>query len=374
MHMLNQLLTVIGETGWGMRAIAKLTGLVVAGAIVLAIVLAIISALFNFASSGISSVESIAPTMGRTVSYGEYAPSDNRYDAEKSFAGASGGYSKDAMMTSEAFMPTPVPQSMPAVNGTRNSEKYERTGYSASYETRAFTDTCNAIEALKPLDYVLFDSANRGERTCWYQFRVEAAQADGVVAKLKALKPTDLSIDVQTVAQSIENTANRIDALKRQRATVQTTLTQAEKAYDEAIRAVRADGLKSLSSLVTDKLATVERLTNTLLSIDEQISSLEEGKKDTVDDTSYAHFSVSVSRITIVDWKSLGASWRYAVAHAISDASSVLSDILFDIPVFALRTLWFFASALVGIVVLVIFARAVRVITRRIWSWGEPRP
>jgi hypothetical protein len=89
-----------------------------------------------------------------------------------------------------ADMAMPPMMPLPSVNGSRNAELYQRAGYSASYETRKFKETCTAIEDLKPLSYVLFDSANNGERYCSYSFRVEKEKTDEIVTKLKALKPT----------------------------------------------------------------------------------------------------------------------------------------------------------------------------------------
>ncbi len=363
--MITSFLTLIGETAWGVRAIAKTVGLAIAALIALAIVIAVLGAAFRFAFYGNASMQAIAPMMARGGAMG-YAPAAE-YDMSMDTYGVASYENAydDAKLSSGAMMA--VPSVMPAVNGSRNAEKYERTGYSASYETRRFDQTCDVIEGLKPLDYVLFDSANRSERSCWYQFRVESDKSEEVLAKLKELKPADLSVDVQSVAQSIENSADRIEALKRQRAAIVATLAQAEAAYDDAIRAVRGTGVGSLGALVTDKLATIERLTNSRLSLDERISALEEGKKDTIDDTTYAHFSVSVARVVVVDWESIGDAWRYAFARAISDVSGALTDILFGIPVIALRALWLFVIALAGVALLVLFAQLARGIIRRIW-------
>lgn len=362
--MITSFLPFIGETTWGFRAIAKVVGIVLAAIVALAVVVAVLGTVFRMAFyGGAPTMDMIAPAMGRAA-YSGYAPAE----IDMAMDSYGGDYAEQAVSSGGSMMA--VPAMMPAVNGTRNAEKYERTGYSASYETRRFDQTCDAIEGLKPLEYVLFDSASRGERSCWYQFRVESGKSEEVLAKLKELKPTDLSVDVQSVAQSIENSADRIEALKRQRAAIVATLTQAEAAYDDAIRAVRGSGVGNLGSLVTDKLNTIERLTNSRLALDERISALEEGKKDTVDDTSYTHFSVSVSRVVVVDWKTIGDSWRYAFSRAISEASSALMDILFGIPVIALQVLWLFVVALAGVALLALFARLARSIIRRIWITG----
>lgn len=371
-HMNTYLLSLIGETSWTMRAIAKVAGLALGGLVVLAIAFGILGAAFRFAFYG-------GDDMGMmTRGVPGVAFEEVSYDDGYSYGGYGGGMmaaydtavlGKSAGLAVQNYT-MPVPP-MPMVNGSRNAEKYERTGYSARFETRRFAETCDEIEGLKPLDYVLFDSANRAERSCWYSFRVETAHADEVLALIEDLGPTDLSVDVQTVAQSIEDSTDRVAALKRQRATIDATLAAAERAYDEAIRAVRTSEVSGLGALVSDKLATIERLTNAKLSLDEQIRMLEAGTQSITDDTTYAHFSVSVSRISLVDWRALGASWRLAFESAIREASDLLAAILFMIPVIVLKAAWFLVLALAAVSALALLARLAQYLVLLIWRWGR---
>lgn len=371
--MITSLLSLIGETAWTLRAVAKIAGLALGGLVVLAVASGVLGAVFRFATYGGGHMMGMGGGMPGLVSEigydGSYAYDDARYGSMPSMDYGRAALFEEAKVSAQNYiMPTPP---MPIVNGSRNAEKYERTGYSAQFETRHLDKTCDAIEELKPLEYVLFDTANRGERSCWYSFRVESDHADEVLATIEELGPTDLSVDVQTVAQSIEDSTDRIAALTRQRTTIEATLVAAERAYDDAIRAVRASEVGGLGTLVSDKLATVERLTNAKLSLDEQIRALEAGKGSVVDETAYAHFGVSVSRIIVVDWRELGASWRHALQNAIYEASSALSSILFAVPVLILKAAWFFVLALAALFGLVLFARIAQMITLRIWHWGR---
>lgn len=365
--MIQTLLTFINEPGWSVRAWAKITGLVLVGLLLVSITLAVLGSVARFALMGTSMGDvPFAPQMMRTDSY------------EAGYGGGMGGgmaevayNSMDMMvgkMASSIAAPTIAPMPpMGFVNGSRNAEKFERTDYSAQFSTRAFASTCDAIEALKPRDYVLFDTAQRSSYSCWYSFRVEAERAEEILAVIKDLRPDEISTNVQTVAQAIEDTTDRIAALKRQRASVEETLAEAERAYDDAIRASRGAGIVGLGSLVTEKLSTVERLTNTKLSLDEQIRAYEAGKTQQLDDTAYTHFAVTVSKVSIIDWKSLGDSWRAALENMVRDISTILSSILLTIPVLILKAVWFMVVALVSITALVVFARVAWVIVMHVW-------
>lgn len=374
--MINILLSFIGETGWSARAMAKITAIVLGAVIALSVLIAVLSAVARFAffGGGMDMMNSIthtsAPLTGRSAMVSGYGgggmvemAADMAYPADDGFG--------EKMMVSGGFSASSIaPMPMMAVNGSRNAEKYERTDYSAIFTTRHFTETCDAVEAWKPLEYVLFDSANRSERNCWYSFRVEEKRADDILAQLKALKPDDMSVNVQTVAQSIENTADRIVILKRRLASTDATLAAAERAYDEAIGATRGSAVAGLGSLVTSKLSTIERLTNEKLSIEEQIRMLEQGKDSQMNDTAYTHFSVSASKTSFIDWKSLGEKWRYALQQAVNDISDILAAIVFMIPVIALRIVWYILAALIGIIAVVVFARVARTIILTIWRRG----
>lgn len=362
LHMMNLVFSFIGEAGWTFRAVAKLTAIVLGALIALSIVIAIVGVIFRFAFYGAMPGRIAMPSSVSSVAYDSYGGYGAGM-AEMSYDGLSAA---DSKMAAQTYLPTPP---IVSVNGSRNAEKFERTGYNASFETSRLDKTCDAVEGLKPLDYVLFDSANRSEDNCWYQFRVETTHAEEVLTTIKALEPSNLSSDVQTVAQNIEDATDRIAALKRQRVAVDTTLAEAERAYDDAIRSARLGQTGGLASLVTDKLSMIERLTNTRISLDDQIRALEGGKDDVLDDTTYTHFSVSVSRVSLVDWDGLATSWRYAFQNAVREASEILSSIVLTIPVLALRLVWFMVLALASIAALAVFARLAYAIVLFVWRW-----
>lgn len=370
--MIQALLSFIGETGWTVRAVAKITAMALGAVIALSIGIAVLSTVARVAFSGWTPdtvMQGVAPMVAPSASMG-YGGVAGMAEMASDYMGGDVYGTKMANVAYDTSSSIIAPMPPMAVNGSRNAEKYERTDYSANFMTRRFTETCDAVEAWKPLEYVIFDTANRSEQNCWYAFRVATAHADEVLAKVKALKPDDMSVNVQTVAQSIENTADRITILKRRLASVDATLASAERAYDQAIGEVRGSSVGNLGALVTDKLNTVERLTNEKLSLDEQISSLEQGKDDQLDETAYTHFSVSVSKVSFIDWKSLGDKWRYAVQQAVNDVSDIFSGILLSIPVFALRIVWFALVGLISIIALVVFARVARNLAVMIWHWG----
>jgi hypothetical protein len=329
---------------------------------------------------------------GRTVSYDD----DAAYSGGGNFigkllpsstssmgGGGSVGYAardafysvKEEMAPGVAAMPpmdysvAQVAPWMPSVNGTRNSEKYERTGYSATYETGRLATFCGTIEGWKPLEYVIFDSSNQSEYGCNYEFRVEKEKTDEIVAKLKDLNPKDWSVYTSTVAQGIEDTSDRIATLKTRLTSLNDTLAQAESAYNKlVVLATQSGKVGDLANILNSKLTTIERLTNDKLSLEEQIKQYSGGNDDLMDETAYTHFSVSVQKITIVDWRQLGDEWRNALQATVRELSQIVSWILLGLPALILSLVWYGLVFGICIIALAFFAKVLWKAVLKIWN------
>lgn len=273
------------------------------------------------------------------------------------------------VMSAPSSIGMPVLPPMPTVNGSRNAEKYERTGYSASYETRHLDEVCDAVEALKPLSYVLFDNANRGKRQCSYSFRVEGAKSDAVVATLKALDPKEFTVSIDTMAQQIENTEDQKEALTRRIASVESTLKEAEVAYARLTTLATQNGkVSDLTEIITQKLAMVERLTNERMNLEEQLRQLANTKTQQVDETAYTHISVYAQKRTVVDWQNIRDAWRASLAHMVYSVSGTLSDILFGLPLLIVWVLWVALFGGVSILALVVFVKYAWLWAQKVWK------
>jgi hypothetical protein len=258
---------------------------------------------------------------------------------------------------------------MQMVNGGKNAEKYEHTGYSAQYETKHLTELCEEIEGLKPLEYVIFDSMNQGDQYCSYAFRAENDRADEIVAKLKSWDPEHWNVNVYTVAQSIENSQDTTESLERRLELIESTLAEADRSYNKLIAlATDSNKVGDLTSIINSKLSMIERLSNEKLSLQEQIKNMTGGVDDQLDDVAYTHFDVSVSKIVLVDWDRMGEQWRALISQTVADLNYTLGLILFSIPVMMLNIVFYGLMITIGVLSLVYLGRFLWSAAVMIWT------
>jgi uncharacterized phage infection (PIP) family protein YhgE len=216
---------------------------------------------------------------------------------------------------------------------------------------------------------VIFDSSNQSEYGCNYEFRVEKEKTDEIVAKLKDLNPKDWSVYTSTVAQGIEDTSDRIATLKTRLTSLNDTLAQAESAYNKlVVLATKSGKVGDLANILNSKLTTIERLTNDKLSLEEQIKQYSGGNDDLMDETAYTHFSVSVQKITIVDWRQLGDEWRNALQATVRELSQIVSWILLGLPALILSLVWYGLVFGICIIALAFFAKVLWKAVLKIWN------
>lgn len=374
-YMLEKIQAYIKNFDWSVGSVMKVFGIGMLSLVALSVGFTILGALLSFGQRTISMIN---PSYGE-LSYSSargmsapsmmmqkvanYAPMGGGMMAEESYSVAA-----DMAMPGMPGMSQMMP--MPQVNGSRNAELYQRAGYNASYETRKFKETCAAIEDLKPLSYVLFDSASNGERYCSYSFRVEKEKTDEVVAKLKELDPKEWNVSIESVAQGIENTSDRVDILKRRLASIEATLNEAEAAFTRlSALATQNARVTDLTNIITQKLSMVERLTNEKLSLEEQIRQYSGSKDDQMEVTTYSHFSVSVSKWNAVDWQSLKDSWKYKVQETLRSMSDTVGSILLTIPALILTFIWYGLIFALTILSFTVFAKYMLKAVKSIWNW-----
>lgn len=276
----------------------------------------------------------------------------------KVLSGPAEYYEADVAMDSIAGMPTPMPM---YDMGGPDAEEYEHKSYAANYETRKFEHTCNAIEALKPQDYVVFTSSSLGERSCAYSFNVESTHTDDVVATLKALNPRDWDESSYTVERSVEDATSEIMILKRKLESVTETLAEAEKAYDAAMTQARngAD-YSAIAQIVNSKISIIERLSQQKIAIQSQIDRYEKNLGRTTDQVEYTSFSVSVSKRVVIDWESIGNTWRYELDDFIMNINKALHHLTFGLMLLV-----------VAVIRWIIYAGVILIAIRIVWQGGK---
>jgi hypothetical protein len=290
--------------------------------VVAVIVLAFVGRLFG------SSFSSLSSPMQR-IGYGGGAAT--AYPATQDYYGKMMGGAADTAAMPELSIRNinpsiaPVPAEPPAGN---EAEAYEVKNYRGVIETSRLQDTCGKIVALKAASYVIFENAHQSDHSCDYTFKVERSHVEDVLAYVKALRPKDLSENTQTIKRTIDDFTGEVEILQKKKATIEKTLEDATKAYDEITAvATRAQDANSLANIITSKLQIIERLTQERINISEQLDRLSRAKAEQLDRLEYTYFSLAVYENTYLDGDSLKESWKNALRTFVQDLNKIAQDL-----------------------------------------------
>ncbi len=267
--------------------------------------------------------QSVPPTYNTSMGYGGEEAIDMAY-----YKGAPAGLSTRNILPPEPPSPGTV---------GNNAEDFEVTDYDAYIETRKKQEVCATVANLKSLKHVIFELSQESDKTCIFTFKVERARAAEILAIIKDLKPKDLSENTRTIKSQLDDFTNQIEILEKKRASIDETLKNAIKAYDEITAlAVRAKDVESLAKIIDSKLQLIERLTQERININQQLDYLARAKADQMDRLEYTYFNVRVYENKYVDGKEIKDSWIAAaqdfffrVNEALQDASINLIALLF---------------------------------------------
>jgi len=267
-----------------------------------------------------------------------------------------------------SYMPTPIV----GENGS-DAESYERRDYNVQYETRKFDDTCAAINGLKPKDYVVFDNSTKNETWCNYTFRVEVSHEDEVVAMLQGLDPRDFNVNTSSIERTVEYQDSELAMQQRRLESITQTLTQAETSFNSLIsQATREGDTKTLSEVINNKINTLDNLNQQLLSTQDRIDRLMKNRGDQIEQIEYAHFYVSVSKITFFDAQRFTDEWKQNVQEMFTKANATLVVLTVGLVAFLLGALQFVIYGALLVLGLTIFAKIAWTVIKRIWKW-EPK-
>jgi len=311
------------------------------GVVGIAVVLWLVSFVYRAAFYGGFAVQrqGLAPTSGSisrgygTGGYGIGAPSV-REDVS-SVAYERGG-----------FAPTLPPMPMPPIiiepdyTAGRDAEDFEVTEYYGAIRTARLDETCRAIEALKAESFVIFERADRSERACNYTFKVDNDRRETVLAEIERLKPRELVATTETIKRQLTDLVREEEILSRKLAAIEKTLVGAQRAYDEITAvATRARDAETLAKIIESKLQLIERLTNERLATRAALERISRAHGDQLDRLAFTLFRVSVTESRIIDFKSIGESWRRAAEQFAREVNEILQGVTILLVTYVLRVL-----------------------------------
>lgn len=254
-------------------------------------------------------------------------------------------------------------------NGGMYAEEFEQTSYYAFFDTRLFNETCTAIASLKPLNYVLFDYASENDSYCSYEFRVEEAYAPTVADAIRALYPDDFSANTATVAQTIKSQESERAYLERRLESLESTRAEAEDAYESLLeKAVTKGSVAELANVVNSRLHIIERLTQDIQTVEEQLERLDATQTDTLEETLYEHFSVQVQKRVLIDWETMKNDWHDSLSMSVINLNKVfvlLTLGLLEFVTHALVSILFIAIIVLGMVAA---TKYMRIAIQYIWK------
>lgn len=222
--------------------------------------------------------------------------------------------------------------SMPPVPGygygSGDTEAFEVKNYSIDYETRNLESVCGTVVALKTRTDVVFENTNEYDRGCSYTFKVENRSVDEVLGILKGLDPKNLSENVYTIKQEVDDYTSEIEIYEKKLASIEATLSEALASYESITELSRKTGdTASLAKIIESKLMLIERLTSARLDTASQLDRMARAKAESLDRLSYTHFYVGVTENTYIDTEALVDSWKTAVKQLVWETNGFIEDL-----------------------------------------------
>ena len=246
-----------------------------------------------------------------------------------------------------------------------DAEDFEITEYRATVETRNLEKSCDAITSLKPTDYVIFESANRGENNCNFRFKVKKSNAGEVLAIVKSLNPRELNENVETIKQQIDDFTSQEEVLTRKLQSIEDTLSSAIVAYDEISKlATQTKDASSLANIIESKIRIIERLSQEKINIITQLENISRLKSEKLDKLEYTYFNINIYENKYVDGDALRDSWKNSIKYFVTDMNRVVQDLSVGLVTLAAYTFQY----LLYLLIMVITGKYVWKLFKRIWK------
>ena len=289
--------------------ILKIVGLVLVAVIFISLAFRLVGSSFNSLFSGLGSTNSVTSEM---------------YSYDKV------GVASDLSIRNVASQ-TIAPNTDDIIIGD-NAEEFEVTEYSANIETNKLEKTCDEVEVLKSREDVIFENANKYEKSCNFSFKVKKDSVAEILAIVKALDPKELNENTYTIKRLVDDYTSEAQILQKKMESIEKTLADAIRAYDDVtLLATRMQNVESLAKIIDSKIGIIERLTQEKININAQLERLERAKAEQLDRLDYTYFNVSVLENKFVDGQSLKDSWKTEIKSFVRDINKVFQDITINL-------------------------------------------
>lgn len=322
-------------------SILKITGIAVAGIVVLAIMLRFIGMSVNTFLPGMNS--KVATKSMGNYSFGGAATQEAAMDND-------GVASLSLRNAKTSKMPiSPTPESI-ATGDT--SEAYEITEYNANIETRDIEKSCQDVASLKARTDVIFENSNEYDKGCNYRFKVKQASAKEILEIIKGMDPKSIDENIYTIKGQIDDYTSEADILKKKLISIDETLKNAVSAYDEITKmATNLKDVESLAKIIDSKINIIERLTQERININSQLESIERSKSEQLDRLEYTYFNVNIYENKYIDGEDLRDSWKLTVKQFVNDVNSIFQDLSVNLVTLIMKILQFALYLLIILVV-----------------------
>ncbi len=328
---------------WSFKSIAKVIGLVIAGIVVLTIIISLISLSF------------------KTVFYG-----GNNYDKlnyqNQGFTTEFTKSESDSIRSLNSRIVLPPEPGQPTTGDT--AEDFEIREHNGTIHTRELEETCKEIAKLKALDYVVFENANEGENSCYYNFKVKIEQENEILAMVKALDPERFNTQIQTIKRIVDDYDSELDILNKKLESIETTLADAQNTYDELQKLATAkEDVESLATIIDSKLNLIDRLTQQRIEIRTEIDQFNKAKSEQLDRLNYAYFNLNIYEDLYIDIERIKKTWQSEIKAFVRNVNDMLQNLTVNLVEYVLNfllvSIYFFIS--LGLL------KIVWVVTKKIW-------
>ncbi|MFH1012494.1 MAG: hypothetical protein V1760_01980, partial [Candidatus Peregrinibacteria bacterium] len=258
----------------------------------------------------------------------------------------------------------PVPPYNPPTGD--DAEEYEVKTHNATIKTRKLERVCGQISELKARPEVIFETSNTNDDNCYFSFKVKKEIEAEIVSFIEKLKPEDTNVNVQTIKGTIEAYDKQLEILENKLTSIEDTLKNSQKAYDEITRlATNKQDVESLAKIIDSKLNLIERLSNQRIAVKEEIDRYKQDKNSQMDRLDYSFFNVSVYKDLIFDWKQIKDSWKYELKMFVENFNSVIQGVSVNMMTYLIR----FAQVALYFFVSLFLLKLVWTATKKIWKW-----
>ena len=270
----------------------------------------------------------------------------------------------DSVSSDSISMPVPPPT--PGPDYVAGLEDYEVTDYRVTARTEQFDEACRVLTELKADDTIDFRSLSESLNRCGARFFVDREDEERVRMQLSGIDSAVVTRTTDSVTRRRSELKNQTQILEEQLASVERTLLEAERQYDEIAELARqSSDASALTQAISNKLNMTNTLNARRIQLTERIRQLRQQSADLEERIGKAAFSVTINRSYPIDPDGDSRRWEEAWEFLKEQYTSVLIGFTAYLGVFLLRALQF---AFYGLI-LIVLARLLWKFIRYVWRY-----